>query len=337
MHIPDGFLDAKTLIATSVLSATGLAAALRQARKNPPRRAPLMGVAAAFVFATQMLNFPVAAGTSGHLIGGVLVAVLLGPAPAVIVMASVLVLQCLLFADGGVLALGANIFNMAIVGTVGGCGIYRAVRAGFGGLRGRLMAVAFAAWCSTVLASLSCAGQLAWSGTVPARVIFPVMGSVHMLIGAGEAVITALVVLAVARARPDLMEEGRNDRLPSGRLETVLLGLLVALGLALFVAPFACPWPDGLEKIAGALGFEHRTAPKSFFPALIPDYRLPGVGTEGMSVALAGGLGVLVMFALAWLISRVLVPCSQTGAAPSPDELRGSPAGKNDKAQIERL
>lgn len=128
---------------------------------------PLIGLAAAFVFAAQMLNFPVAGGTSGHLIGGVLAAVLLGPSAAVVVLSSVLILQCLLFVDGGLTALGANIFSMALVAPVIGYGVYFVVRrAGGEGLRGRLLATGFAAWCSTVAASVVCAGELAASGTV---------------------------------------------------------------------------------------------------------------------------------------------------------------------------
>ena len=133
---------------------------------SPPRRVPLLGLAAAFLFAAQMVNFPVAGGTSGHLVGGVLAAALLGPSAAIVVLTTVLIVQCFLFADGGVLALGANIFNMAIVGAAGGYAIYRVVCRALPGTRGQVAAVAFAGWCSTVLASICCAGQLAWSGTV---------------------------------------------------------------------------------------------------------------------------------------------------------------------------
>src|SRR5512146_2945908 len=115
MHIPDGFLDTKTAAATGAIAALGLGVALRQARFHlPPRRVPLLGLAAAFVFAAQMLNFPIGGGTSGHLVGGVLAAALLGPSAAVVVLSAVLLVQCFMFADGGVLALGANVFNMAI-------------------------------------------------------------------------------------------------------------------------------------------------------------------------------------------------------------------------------
>src|SRR3990172_7730516 len=129
MHIPDGFIDGKTAGATTALSLAGVGLALRRVKRElPPRKVPLLGLAAAFLFAAQMLNFPVAAGTSGHLIGGVLVAALLGPSAAVVVVTTVLIVQCFLFADGGVSALGANVFNMALLGAVGGYAIYRLVR-----------------------------------------------------------------------------------------------------------------------------------------------------------------------------------------------------------------
>ena len=207
MHIPDGFLDAKTLALTGALSAGGLAVAARQVNRTLPRnKIPLMGLGAAFVFAAQMLNFPVAGGTSGHLLGGVLAGVLLGPGAAAIVIACVLTVQALLFSDGGVLALGANIFNMSFIGAVVGCAIYRAVRKFLPGLRGRVTAVFFAAWLSTVLAAVTCAGELALSGTLPPGVVFPAMVGVHALIGIGEGLITSLVILAIARTRPDLLE-----------------------------------------------------------------------------------------------------------------------------------
>jgi len=238
MHIPDGFLDVKTAVATGVLGAAGVGVALRQARQHlPPQRVPLLGLAAAFVFAAQMINFPVAGGTSGHLVGGVLVAALLGPSVSVIVIASVLIVQCLMFADGGLTALGANIFNMGIVGGVGGWAIFHFVSRAVGGMFGRVLAAAFAGWCSTVLASVACAGQLAVSRTVAWSVALPAMAGVHMLIGVGEGLITALVLVAVGRARPELVS-------PRAVTETsfrplVVYGGLIALGIALFASPFA--------------------------------------------------------------------------------------------------
>lgn len=170
MHIPDGFIDGKTALATAALSAVGVGVALRQVKRElPPRKISLLGLAAAFLFAAQMVNFPVAGGTSGHLVGGALVAALLGPSAAVVVVTTVLIVQCFLFADGGVMALGANIFNMAIVNSVGGYAIYRSVSGVLPGIRGRITALAFAGWCATVLASISCAGQLAFWARCPGR------------------------------------------------------------------------------------------------------------------------------------------------------------------------
>jgi cobalt/nickel transport system permease protein len=311
MHIPDGFIDAKTAVTTAALSAAGVGLALRRVRQElPPRRVPLLGLSAAFLFAAQMLNFPVAGGTSGHLLGGVLVAALLGPAAAVVVLTTVLIVQCFLFADGGVSALGANVFNMALLGTVGGWAIYRAVGRCLPDLRGQVAAVAFAGWCSTVLASLACAGQLAWSGTVAWSAAFVAMTGVHLLIGVGEGLISALVFLAIARTRPDLVS-GASSSPVSGRAGGLVgFGLIVSLGLAVFVAPFACPWPDGLEAVAEKLGFA-RAAREPLLPSPAADYVVPGIGSPALATAVAGAAGALVVFGLALLLSRALVPASR--------------------------
>lgn len=317
MHIPDGFLDGKTLALTGALSAGGLAVAARQVNRTLPRnKIPLMGLGAAFVFAAQMLNFPVAGGTSGHLLGGVLAGVLLGPGAAAIVIACVLTVQALLFSDGGVLALGANIFNMAFIGAVVGYAIYRSARKFLPGLRGRITAVFFAAWLSTVLASVTCAGELALSGTLPPGVVFPAMVSVHALIGIGEGLITSLVILTIARTRPDLLEA--EDATTGGRgtgWEFLAFGLVIALGLAIFVSPYACAWPDGLDKVAQKFGFEGRAA--TLIKTWIPDYKMPGISSTGIATVIAGAIGTLIMFGLACLVGRVLV--REKSAPPSVD------------------
>lgn len=306
MHIPDGFLDGKTLAVTGALSAGGLAVAARQVKRTLPRqKVPLLGLSAAFVFAAQMLNFPVAGGTSGHLLGGVLAGVLLGPGAAVVVITSVLLVQSLLFSDGGVLALGANIFNMAFIGAVGGWGIYQLVRRFLPGLRGQITAVFFAAWCSTMLASLACAGELALSGTLSANLVFPAMLGIHSLIGIGEGLITALVILAIARARPELLENGNPLAQRGAGWEFLAFGLVIALGLAVFVSPYACGWPDGLDKVAEHFGFETRAT--TLIHTWIPDYQMPGITSEGICTALAGAIGTLIMFGLACAIGRALV------------------------------
>lgn len=307
MHIPDGFLDGKTTATTAALAAAGVGLALRRVRQTlPPRRVPLLGLSAAFLFAAQMVNFPVAGGTSGHLVGGVLVAALLGPSAAIVVLTTVLIVQCFLFADGGVLALGANIFNMAIVGAAGGSAIYQMLCRGLPGARGQVAAIAFAGWCSTVLGSICCAGELAWSGTVAWPVGLPAMATVHMLIGVGEGLISALVFLAIKRMRPDLA----SDLTASGGArrigELMSYGLLAALGVAIFVAPFACAWPDGLESVAARFGFAARAA-QPVFPAPAANYHVPGLHWAAGATALAGAAGALVVFALALLLARSLV------------------------------
>ena len=322
MHIPDGFLDTKTAVAAGALAAGALGLALRQARAHlPPRRVPLLGLAAAFVFAAQMINFPVAGGTSGHLIGAVLAAVLLGPSAAVIVISAVLIVQCLMFADGGISALGANIFNMAVLGGVGGWAIYHLVSRAVRGLFGRVLAAAFAAWCSTVIASVACAGELAASHTVRFSVVLPAMAGIHMLIGVGEALITALVLVAIARARPELLQpdEATEPRPSYGAV--VAYGGVIALGLALFVSPLASRWPDGLDKTAEALGFKDKTA-APVLPAPIPDYEVPGLHWSTLGTAIAGAAGTIVVFVLAWLLARVLVPKTR------PENTASPPAGR---------
>ncbi|MFO1475148.1 MAG: energy-coupling factor ABC transporter permease [Verrucomicrobiota bacterium] len=310
MHIPDGFLDGRTAAVTGVVAAGGVGLALRQVRRElPPRRIPLLGLAAAFLFAAQMVNFPVLGGTSGHLVGGVLVAALLGPGAAIVVLTTVLIVQCFLFNDGGLLALGANILNMGIIGAGAGYAIYRAVAAVLPGTRGRVTAVAFAGWCSTVLAAMACAGELAASGTVAWSSAFTAMTVTHMLIGVGEGLIGALVYLAVLRTRPELAETGANGGTGASRgwRDMLRYGLPAALGIALFVAPFACPWPDGLEKAAERLGFAHReAAPALASPAA--NYQFPGIHWAPGATALAGASGCLVVLALSWMLGRWLAP-----------------------------
>jgi cobalt/nickel transport system permease protein len=325
MHIPDGFLDAKTALGTGALAATGLGFALRHARKTlPPRKIPLLGLSAAFVFAAQMLNFPVAGGTSGHLIGGVLAAALLGPSAAVIVISSVLIVQCFMFADGGIAALGANILNMGIIGGAVGGILYGFLTRYARTLFGRLVAAIVTSWAVVVLASAVCAGELAASGTSPWNVALPAMTVTHALIGIGEGVITALVLAAIAAARPELVLHpagARTGGAPATEksIKPVLVfGLIAALGLALFVAPFACPWPDGLDKAAETLGFSGKESADRALAAPAPDYKIPGISSPAMATGLAGAAGTLVVLAGAWLVARALVPREKPVSAIGP-------------------
>ncbi len=311
MHIPDGFLDLKTSLAADALSAGALALALRDARRTlPPRRVPLLGLAAAFIFAGQMLNFPVAGGTSGHLVGSVLAAELLGPGAAVIALAAGLVVRCFVFADGGVLALGANIFNMGVIGALVGYALYRTARHRLGGgLRGAVAAAAFAGWVSTVLAAVCCAGELAVAGTVPWRVAFPAMAGVHMLIGVGEAAITALVLAAVGQAHPELIHApGVSAEERTGYWTLMGYGLVAAAGLALFLSPFASKLPDGLDRVAETHGFIKAARHSWAAHTPLANYFLPGVSSPAIATALAGLLGTATVFFLARWGSRLLVP-----------------------------
>jgi cobalt/nickel transport system permease protein len=208
MHIPDGFLNTAVVVTTGVASAGGVANAVRIANKKlGERHIPMMGILAAFIFAAQMLNFPVAGGTSGHFLGAALVAILLGPWATVIIMAVVLFAQSLIFQDGGLLALGANIFNMGIVAGFGAYYIYRIMGSLLGDSnRSRLVSGFIAAWSSVLLASIACAVELAVSGTSPLSVVLPAMAGVHALIGIGEGLITVAVVSVVMSTRADLLK-----------------------------------------------------------------------------------------------------------------------------------
>jgi len=261
---------------------------------------PLMGLSAAFVFAAQMLNFPVAGGTSGHLLGGVLASVLLGPSAAVLVLTSVLTVQCFLFSDGGLTALGANIFNMGVISSVGGYYLYQALWRLMPTRRGQITSIAVAAWVTTVLASIVCAGELAASGTIAWSVAFPAMAGVHMLIGIGEAIITCMVVVAISQARPDLLSSDPTAVPAGGRSyrEFIIYGLLIAAGLALFISPFADKNPDGLDRVS-------EKQPLHWSP--MPNYLMPSVPSVTIATSLAGIAGTGVAFLLGLGLARVLV------------------------------
>jgi cobalamin biosynthesis protein CbiM len=217
VHIPDGFVDAPTSVAAAAVGAGGLAVSLRRsAEVLEDKLAPMAGLVAAYVFAVQMLNFPVAGGTSGHLLGGALAAVLVGPWVGALCVSVVLVMQALLFADGGVSAIGLNVVNMALVGAFAGYGLFVLARRVLPATRAGVAAASgVAALLSVVLASLAFALEYAVGGTGGASVgrVTTAMVGVHVLIGIGEALITAMTVSAVIAARPDLVY-GATDLVP---------------------------------------------------------------------------------------------------------------------------
>ena len=217
MHIPDGFLNLPVILVTWLIAIGLIALSLNRAQTEYQERAvPLMGVCAAFIFAAQMINFPIPGGTSGHLLGGTLAGALLGPWAGSLVMVAVFIVQGVVFQDGGLTVLGANIFNMGLIGTFGGYYLYRAIRFTLGRdkLQAMVIGASVAAWTSVVVASIVCAFELALSGTVPLAVALTAMASWHLLIGIGEAVITVIALSYIWRTRPDLFyDPPRKTRL----------------------------------------------------------------------------------------------------------------------------
>ena len=207
MHIPDGFLSTDIAVACFVPAAVAVGVGLRRANVElDERRVPLLGVTAAFIFAAQMLNFPVAGGTSGHFLGAALAAILLGPWLACLVLAVVLGVQAFVFADGGITALGANILNMGVIGALLVGGVMYAARRVAGRGRTALLAISGAgAWLAVMAGATATAVELAISGTVPLGTVLPAMLGVHAVIAIGEAVVTVAAVSAVLATRPDLL------------------------------------------------------------------------------------------------------------------------------------
>ena len=207
MHIPDGFLSHSINAATFVISSGACAYGVRRVNRNfGEREVPLMGVTAAFIFAAQMINFPVAGGTSGHFLGSVFSSVLLGPWASLLIMTIVLVFQCLGFADGGLTAIGSNIFNMGVIGALGGYGIFIFLYTLFQkSRRGFFIALAISSWLSIVMGASAAAIELAISETSPLKVALPAMAGIHAIIGKGEAIITTTAVSLILKTRPDLV------------------------------------------------------------------------------------------------------------------------------------
>ncbi|HEV8653076.1 MAG TPA: energy-coupling factor ABC transporter permease [Actinomycetes bacterium] len=220
MHIPDGFINAPTAVGAGVAAAGGIGVSLRKtAQTLTERQAPLAGLVAAYIFAVQMLNFPVAAGTSGHLLGGLLAAVLVGPWAGAVCVAVVLVVQALFFADGGLTALGLNIVNMSLVTAWGGYAVFVLLRRALSKTQaGVVLSAGTAAGVSVVLASLAFVVEYAVGGTgsAPLGTVLAAMASVHTLIGIGEGIITALTVGLVLRVRPDLVYGTSDLQAPLG-------------------------------------------------------------------------------------------------------------------------
>lgn len=304
LHIPDGFLSVPVALIGWLLAILFIGLALRQTReKFDERQIPLMGVMAAFIFAAQAINFPVLGGTSGHLLGGALATIVLGPWAAVLVMAAVIGLQGLLFQDGGLLVMGWNITNMGVLTVFVAAAVYRLVRGRLANDRtGLIIGGAAGAWLSVMAAALATSLELAASGTSPLNIVLPAMLAVHAAIGTGEAIITVGALLLIYSTRPDLLRQGALST-DQKSLTGVAVGLLIALTVALFSFT-ASGDPDGLERVAEDQGFL-QTALDPLY-SLLPDYTIPFLGNETVSGIVAVVVGTLVVFGLALIIGQVI-------------------------------
>ncbi|MFF4368561.1 energy-coupling factor ABC transporter permease [Streptomyces sp. NPDC001594] len=334
MHVPDGFIDAPVSVAAGVAATAAVAVSLRGARRElDERTAPLAGLVAAFIFAVQMLNFPVAAGTSGHLLGGALAAILVGPYTGVLCVSVVLLMQGILFADGGLTALGVNILNMAVVTVLVSYAVFRLLLKVLPSGRRSVTVAAFAgALLSVPGAAVMFTLLYALGGTtdVPIGKVFTAMVGVHVLIGIGEALITAATVGAVIAVRPDLVHGARGLAAPlklrvGGELVDApaaapvpaaarstrklwLSGLVTALVLAGFVSFYASSSPDGLEKVAADKGIDAKTRDHATADSPLADYGVKDVDDARLSGGLAGVIGVGATVAVGtgifWVVRR---------------------------------
>jgi cobalt/nickel transport system permease protein len=298
LHIPDGFLSIVVSIVCWAISAITISLAVSRSNKAlGERQIPLMGVMAAFIFAAQMINFPVAGGTSGHLLGGALAAITLGPWAGMLVMTAVIAVQALLFQDGGLLVMGANILNMGLITVAIGYGLYRGVARANRPLK--LTVAGIAAWLSVMAGALFTSLQLWLSGTSPLQIVIPAMLTVHALIGLGEALITVAALTFILQTRPDLL--GENSESAKGSRGWVLAGALISLAVV-FLSPLASADPDGLERVAGDLGFLGKGAAAPY--QIIPDYTLPVLGETSLSTIFAGLIGIAVVGAIIVLLGQ---------------------------------
>ncbi|MFJ7155960.1 energy-coupling factor ABC transporter permease [Streptomyces sp. NPDC101118] len=343
MHVPDGFIDAPVSVAAGVVAAGAVAVSLRGARNElggarlgdlgGERTAPLAGLVAAFVFAVQMLNFPVAAGTSGHLLGGALAAILVGPYTGVLCVSVVLLMQGILFADGGLTALGVNITTMGVVTVVVSYAVFKLLVKVLPKGRRSVTAAAFVGALVSVPASAAFFTLLyAIGGTtdVPIGKVLTAMVGVHVLIGIGEAAITAATVGAVLAVRPDLVHgaRGLTTRLKlrvGGELvdapaaapvavaarparKVWAAGLVTSLVLAGFVSYYASASPDGLEKVAADQGIDRKVEEHAAADSPLADYGVKAVSDARLSGGLAGviGVGATVAFGTGvfWVVRR---------------------------------
>lgn len=318
MHIPDGFLSHSINAATFVISSGACAFGVKRvSRSFGEEEVPLMGVTAAFIFAAQMLNFPVAGGTSGHFLGAIFSSVLLGPWASLIIMTIVLVVQCLGFADGGLTAIGSNIFNIGVIGSLGGYCIFITLHTLFQRSRkGFFIAVAISLWLSIVMGASAAAIELAISGTSPLTVALPAMAGIHAIIGIGGSHYyhDSYFPYSEDKARfgylptPSRKVKSKRRCLMKRRLDGfILVGLGICLLMALFLTPFTSSSPDGLEKVAETKGFASKGEEWKFWKhAPLPDYEIPWIKNKKVSTTISELVGTLAIFLIALGIGKLV-------------------------------
>ncbi len=295
MHIPDSMLQGGICSVTATVSVVGIIAAcyFGLKAKNKPT-ASQFGAVAALIFAGQMMNFPIMNGTSGHLLGGVLAASMLGTPFGVLAIALVVSIQSLLFSDGGITVLGANVFNMAILGAGAGGVLRSKLVEQWESTRGKYAATAIAAWLSVMLAAFAVSLELVVDGKIDFSSVVQAMLGTHALIGIGEVVITVAGCVLLSR---NWSSAGANRGL-------VAVPLLTATIVALLLSPFASGFPDGLEWVAEKYKFLHESAPAFVGP--FSDYAVPFFTNESLSTGMAGLVGVVVSFGAAWIIMKII-------------------------------
>jgi len=296
MHTPDGFLTSWVCIVTLLMTMGMVVFSVIKARKwMTKEKAFLMAGLAAAIFAFQMLNFSIGDGTSGHLIGGAIAAILLGPEAAVLVLSAVLLVQTFIYGDGGVLALGANILLMGIIAGYTAHHIYQPLKK-----RLPIMSGILASWGSVVAASLVAAVLLGISGTIPFSEVIPAMVLTHIFVGIGEGLITGGVLLYVQKTKQDLLDKHKVKDM----FRYVAFSTLGAAAVMSFALPFASESPDGLERVALNLGFfEKATEIYSLSP--MQDYTLFGQESY-LFVLLSGIIGMAITFGVGYAMTRCI-------------------------------
>jgi cobalt/nickel transport system permease protein len=319
MHISDGVLSPQVSLATGLIAIAGVGECVRRLRKQSVEESPRIGLVAAFVFAAQMVNFPLGfAPVSGHLMGGTLAAVLLGPWGGGLAIAAVLLVQSFLMADGAITALGANWVNMGMIGSIAAYPVFLAAKSKLGTITGAMIA----AWVSVIVSAAAFSLELALSsGGESIGNILTWMILVHAVIAVGEALITGLVLRGVLWSDPELIETGQaspaESHVKRNRLAGWVGGIIATLAVVVLLAPLASANPDGLEYVGAKFGFVPEEAVEGPIESPLPDYTVPGWQEGRWPTVVAGLIGCATVLVAGQLLTRSLVRKHEAAFAPS--------------------